>query len=287
MDRLLPLRTRLKKFQSTSGALWEVVERDYFLSWILHVIAQDPGLRIVFKGGTALKKCYFGAYRFSEDLDFTALPDAPQSFEASMNRIVQNLSNQVNAIEPFHVTCEKYREKEPHPEGQEAYVFKGKFEWHRASHVKVFVEISRNEKICFPPIFRAIHHEYGEKLDGQVLCYSLEEIVLEKLRGILQQTQKIHEKEWSRSRVRDYYDLWRILTAYQHEIDTVNIPPHLITKCSYKNVSFTGASSFFDEAMVAFVKKTWQQWLAPLVSDLPASELVLRELKPLISKMVD
>jgi predicted nucleotidyltransferase component of viral defense system len=32
---------------------------------------------LVFKGGTALKKCYFGDYRFSEDLDFTGVGSAP------------------------------------------------------------------------------------------------------------------------------------------------------------------------------------------------------------------
>ena len=32
-----------------------------------------PSLKenLIFKGGTALKKCYFGNYRFSEDLDLT------------------------------------------------------------------------------------------------------------------------------------------------------------------------------------------------------------------------
>ena len=33
--------------------------------------------RLVFKGGTALKRCYFGDYRFSEDLDFTLVDDLP------------------------------------------------------------------------------------------------------------------------------------------------------------------------------------------------------------------
>lgn len=32
---------------------------------------------LLFKGGTALKKCYFGDYRFSEDLDFTAVGSVP------------------------------------------------------------------------------------------------------------------------------------------------------------------------------------------------------------------
>ena len=50
-----------------------VLERDYCLSWFLVGISQTPFLQeiLVFKGGTAIKKCYIPDYRFSEDLDFT------------------------------------------------------------------------------------------------------------------------------------------------------------------------------------------------------------------------
>ncbi len=49
-----------------------VLERDYCLSWVLVGLSRSPLRdRLVFKGGTALKKCYFEDYRFSEDLDFT------------------------------------------------------------------------------------------------------------------------------------------------------------------------------------------------------------------------
>ena len=49
------------------------------LSWVLAGIGQVDSLRdtLVFKGGTALKKCYFGNYRFSEDLDFSGLEGVP------------------------------------------------------------------------------------------------------------------------------------------------------------------------------------------------------------------
>jgi len=49
-----------------------VLERDYCLAWFLVGLSRSP-LRdqLAFKGGTALKRCYFGDYRFSEDLDFT------------------------------------------------------------------------------------------------------------------------------------------------------------------------------------------------------------------------
>ena len=51
-----------------------IVELDYARGWTLRGIAKHWYLarRLVFKGGTCLRKCYFPAYRFSEDLDFTA-----------------------------------------------------------------------------------------------------------------------------------------------------------------------------------------------------------------------
>ena len=74
-----PLRIQLQEARKRLGLPWEVLERDYLLSWVLAGIAHVEALRhtLVFKGGTALKKCYFGDYRFSEDLDFTAIGSAP------------------------------------------------------------------------------------------------------------------------------------------------------------------------------------------------------------------
>jgi hypothetical protein len=50
----------------------DVLERDYCLTWLLCAFAQsDLQPVLAFNGGTALKRCYFADYRFSEDLDFT------------------------------------------------------------------------------------------------------------------------------------------------------------------------------------------------------------------------
>src|SRR5579863_48528 len=55
-----------------------VLERDYCLAWLLCTLAEsDLKPLLAFKGGTALKRCYFGDYRFSEDLDFTLTAEAP------------------------------------------------------------------------------------------------------------------------------------------------------------------------------------------------------------------
>jgi len=49
-----------------------VIERDYVLAWLLTGLA-NHSLReiLIFKGGTALRRCWIEHYRFSEDLDFT------------------------------------------------------------------------------------------------------------------------------------------------------------------------------------------------------------------------
>src|SRR3989337_1555291 len=55
-----------------------VLERDYCLSWFLVGLSRSSLRdRLAFKGGTALKKCYFADYRFSEDLDFTLIEETP------------------------------------------------------------------------------------------------------------------------------------------------------------------------------------------------------------------
>jgi predicted nucleotidyltransferase component of viral defense system len=49
-----------------------VIERDYVLAWFLTGLAGHPLREVLaFKGGTALRRCWFEDYRFSEDLDFT------------------------------------------------------------------------------------------------------------------------------------------------------------------------------------------------------------------------
>ncbi|MCY4487141.1 MAG: nucleotidyl transferase AbiEii/AbiGii toxin family protein [Deltaproteobacteria bacterium] len=95
-----PLRTRLLEERARSDTPWEVLERDYLLSWLLAGIAEKPALRdnLVFKGGTALKKCYFGEYRFSEDLDFSSLEGTPVGEE--MEYLVEEACGQSQVFLP-------------------------------------------------------------------------------------------------------------------------------------------------------------------------------------------
>jgi len=79
--------------------------------------------------------------------------------------------------------------------------------------------MATREKVLLKPVGKSIIHGYGENLEGTIFAYQLEEIIAEKVRAILQFVKKLHERGWARSRIRDYYDLWRILGEYGGQID--------------------------------------------------------------------
>ena len=281
-----PLRTRLLEARKRLGTPWELLERDYLLSWILAGVAQVDVLRdaIVLKGGTALKKCYFGDYRFSEDLDFSGTAGVPAgaALADAMHDVCEAAARLLDVYAPVEITCERYAEREPHPEGQEAFAIRARLPWQRRVQTRVMVEVTMDERVLKPPMMRPVTHGYGEPLDAQVRVYAIEEIVAEKLRAILQHAVKLDERGWSRSRARDYNDLWRVLGRYRNEMDLSDFAPFLREKCSIRGASFRGPGDFFQTAMLAYVERTWDQWLGPLVPNLPSYGTVIGELRPQI-----
>ena len=285
-----PLYNRLQEARPRLRASWEIVERDYLLSWILAAIGRSEALNrvLAFKGGTALKKCFFGDYRFSEDLDFSALPEAPEgeSLKEAIRACCRSAVVMLDGYAPVDIVCERYAEAQPHPGGQEAFTIRCRFPWQREPLTRIKVEITFDEPILRPLQPRSILHDYEEPLRATVRTYALEEIVAEKLRAILQHIERLEERGWSRSRARDYYDLWRIMEAYSDELDLSGFVSFLHEKCAARGVGFHGADSFFREAMMSYVARTWEQWLGQLVPDLPSYDTVIQELRPRIDRLL-
>jgi predicted nucleotidyltransferase component of viral defense system len=71
--------------RSRPGTPFWVLEKDYALGYLLTGMASVSALHdaLVLKGGTALRKFYFAGYRFSEDLDFSAVA-RPINIDAAM-----------------------------------------------------------------------------------------------------------------------------------------------------------------------------------------------------------
>lgn len=157
------------------------IEKDYIITWVLYGISNNIFLRdrILFKGGTVLKKCYFPDYRFSEDLDFTSMTEELDKdklltefqavfdwiYDESRIRLILkdttdlstgNINFYIGYIGPLGGDGTKKDLK---------------------------VDISQDEKIYFDEQQKNIQSAYSDSLEEiRINCYSLGEVIAEKMR---------------------------------------------------------------------------------------------------------
>lgn len=170
---VMPLRTRLDREKKKSGLTFETVQQDYLLSWVLSGLCEHPLLKekLIFKGGTALKKCYFGNYRFSEDLDFSVISSIPrrEKLLAAVIEACKNAEQKMNEFAEIRLVVERYEEKDDHPFEQEAFKVRAQFPWHREPLTSAKIEITMQETVLFPPMTKQIIHPYDERIDTPII----------------------------------------------------------------------------------------------------------------------
>ena len=283
------LQVRIQEAANQYGAPPDVVEKDYALSYVLAGLSSRPELAaaLVFKGGTALKKLFFGDYRFSEDLDFSG-QDAPtnEDLETAVRAAARQAADLLSAYGPFSVDVERHLETHPHPHRQEAFIIRVQFPWHPRPLCPIKVEVTQEELILLAPEKRWLIHGYEEGLNVRLSCYRLEEIVAEKLRTLLQTQQMILDRGWSRPRGRDYYDLWRILEDLGDTLDPSQVRAILENKCEHREVAFQCVDDFFTDELVHEARVAWDESLGTVVvGELPPWEHVLERLKSLVGQL--
>jgi predicted nucleotidyltransferase component of viral defense system len=104
----------------------------------------------------------------------------------------------------------------------------------------------------------------------EIPCYSIEEIVAEKFRALLQR---------SYAAPRDYYDLWYILK--QNMADWDKILSIIKLKFKYKGIAWNGYRNFFQEEKIGTVTNNWNNSLRHHVrdSEFPDAKTVVSELE--------
>jgi hypothetical protein len=284
-----PLRNRIHDAAVKQKIPQLVIEKDYAISYILAGIASQQILNeiLIFKGGTALKKLFFGDYRFSEDLDFSAKNNllAGDTLENILQEAVVESSRLISEYGKFHIDIERYVEREPHPKGQEAFTIRVKFPWYPEKLCRIKIEITYDEPVLLKPLKQKLIHGYEESLNVNIYCYCLEEIISEKLRTLLQTHQKLITRGWNRPRARDYYDLWRILTEFSHNLNYKTINRLLQKKCIHRGVKYKSLLDFFSDELVSEAHKHWDSNLRPFVKELPECQYVLDQLRILLNEL--
>ena len=244
-----------------AGVRDQQIEKDYILSWILRGIAWHEKLKqtIVFKGGTVLKKVYFEDYRYSEDLDFTLLESSQareQIFEW-FGEIFEYVKEEAN------IPLEIIDDNEHEDGGINFYIgYVGPLGG-QGSNKRVKIDISRSEKLEFEPVLLPVFVGYSDIEEHQLLCYRLEEVLIEKLRSVMQRMQ-----------ARDFYDIWYLLEQHKMEIEFYR--SELAGKCANKNLNSADFPRKLAKRLPSY-RGRWQSSLAGQIQNLPSFERVERE----------
>jgi predicted nucleotidyltransferase component of viral defense system len=244
-----------------NGVRDQQIEKDYVLSWILRGIAQHEQLSkvIIFKGGTVLKKAYFEDYRISEDLDFTLIDNA-----ITNKQIFKWFKEAFEFVkEEANIPLEILDNNEHNDGGINFYIgYVGPLGGH-GSNKKVKIDISRIETLEFKPVSKPAHLEYSDLEDHQLLCYSLEELLIEKMRSVMERMQ-----------ARDFYDLWYLLEVHGMTIDL--FLDKFRKKCISKGLNPSDFHKKLEERLPQY-KGRWESSLSEQIKDLPLFENVERE----------
>jgi len=201
-----------------------LVDLDYVLSCFLASLYRREWAKdLVFKGGTCLRKCYYTGYRFSEDLDFTAIHslNAQELKERVMEviRIAEDIWQIDFSVRPIKVDIleDEY--------GKETYqvriYYRGPLR--RAGDPRAIrMDVTADETVAFQPAWRAIIHPYSDVellSDVRVPCYDLLEILAEKIRALAGQRRY--------AIARDLYDVGQLLKRAVVDLDRlVEALPH-------------------------------------------------------------
>lgn len=251
----------IQKKANQVGVRDQQIEKDYILSWILWGVATHEQLSkiLVFKGGTVLKKVYFEDYRFSEDLDFTLLDN-----EISNEQIFEWFKESFEEIkDEANIPLEIIDNNEHEDGGINFYISYvgplGGF----GNNKSVKVDISKSETLEFEPVQKKVIIDYTDLEEHSLLCYPLEELLVEKLRCTMQRMQP-----------RDYYDIWYLVEV--EGMDVEYYTNEFRNKCTSKELKPEDFHAKLNQKLPQY-KARWKNSMSDQIKDLPDFEQVERE----------
>lgn len=181
-------RNQIIRQADDDGVPAATVERDYVLSHVLAAIAAcEQAERIVFKGGTALRLCFFEDYRYSADLDFSLIGelDRPGALHAVAEALV--VCRQALGLTALSLTdATPPRIEYTGPLG-------------RSRTLKLDLA---DDELVENTTRRPVFQRYSDQSKCECLVYTLEETAAEKLRCVIQRLQ-----------CRDLYDIYELFVV--------------------------------------------------------------------------
>lgn len=250
-----------------NGVAPRVIEKDYHLGLLLREIGKDKQTQgFIFKGGTALKKCYFKEYRFSEDIDFTVTNRAlnnQEKLSVIMRRWCSNSNEELGTtFRLFNIVLER------ETYGQESFKATIHYDGIEGA-AEINVDLTFYENVELVPRTKQIKHPYSDKTDfgkASLKVYCLEETIAEKLRAVS------FIQHYPRNR--DIYDIWYLTNTA--DLDKKQIASLYLKKCKHKGIDSAHLKNVNSSYMDRF-QKSWYVQLGHQIKDLPEFDMVKRD----------
>jgi uncharacterized protein len=251
------------------GVRDQQIEKDYILSCILFGISKHEQLSkiIVFKRGTLLKKVYFEDYRFSEDLDFTLLNGKipNEQIFTWFKEVFETIKEEAN------IPLDIIDNNEHEDGGINFYISYIGPLGGQGNNKRVKVDISRSEQLVFDPAMNDVFISYSDLEGHQLLCYPLKEVLVEKMRSVMQRMQ-----------ARDFYDIWYLLE--ENEMEIKFYLSEFEAKCKSKELIHSDFPKKLEERLPQY-KGRWKSSLSEQIKDLPDFDQVEREVQRHLKKL--
>jgi predicted nucleotidyltransferase component of viral defense system len=266
-----------------------IIDKDWVLGHFIDAIFSIPECRqnLIFKGGTCLKKCRLPDYRFSEDLDFTAVNADFLLSMPLLEKIVALVTKRTEM--PLHI----YSLEELHFNNK-LTGYAAQIKYWGAEHGKnqqppeplrwltsIKIEVILYEKMLFTPEKAAVIHNYSDKLTDNaqnIPIYSITETLAEKLRALIQR---------SYTAPRDYYDIWYLSNNIAN-IDWKEVVGAFYEKSAYKNLHFESIGQFINPQNDKILRTAWRNSLSHQVEQkkLPEYKTVRSDLLELFKRIL-
>lgn len=282
------LKREIERIAEAKQVAKTTIDKDWVLGHFIDAIFSIEECRhsLVFKGGTCLKKCYFPDYRFSEDLDFTAVDPDFVLDKKLLNEIVKLVTERTEI--PLHIQA-----LEPLKFKDKLTGFSAKVKFWGADHPRneappppqrwqtsIKIEIILYEETVFLTENRKMHHEYSDQLTEvveSIPCYTIQEVLAEKLRALIQR---------SYTAPRDFYDIW-YLSQNVDDLNWEEITMAFHQKMKFKGLEFTGIDQMINDENDKRLQAAWKNSLEHQIpaTTAPKYDLVKSEILTLLKRI--
>ncbi|MBU1121426.1 MAG: nucleotidyl transferase AbiEii/AbiGii toxin family protein [Candidatus Omnitrophota bacterium] len=254
--------SQVQRLAAKQGIPEEIIEKDYLVELILFSFAKTDFFkeRLVFRGGTSLKKVYFPDYRFSEDLDFLV---SDKENLAEYEHRIDDFLEEISLKSPFQLD----KRLEVNKDRLQFFILYDLFTEIKAVK-ELKVDILKDSLIpSYQTVKILFSYQEFTKENLSLKTYKLEAIVSDKISRILDVDNE----------PRDIYDLWYLLKL---GVNAIKIKAELKKRHGYDIY----LPNLLTEVVKEAYKRNWRIRLEKQIINLPHYEAAVEELKMLIKE---